>query len=399
MSLGLRLAFSAACIALVQGCFYDHRVTQAIQERKRRAREAEGARLGPSRGAAPLSVGRVGRVRFYVAGDYRRQHPDWQRQLEDLVERANAVLGPGFGARLEVSELHAWEPSCQVAALRGCLDELAQVEPADEREWLVGVLPAESRFTASFDELGMARHPGQHIVLRDVSDLAERAAIDRAFPAHTRAQRDDIYAHRKRHKRLAVFLHEWGHALGAMHTVAGEGLLHPSYDDRMTDYDAANAGIMHAALDDAFSDEPGHEALLGELQKPAADGFAAGEREALIERLEAEAKSEAEPPPVQAELSEPSEGEQAAQMFVVKGDEATLLAGFSDGERAAYREAVRLLVAEEPEQSLSVLAPLVKSHPESYAVQHLACGLNMALGAQRDMQVTCARAQELAVAH
>jgi hypothetical protein len=404
MSFVHRLAFLAACSALVQGCFYDHRITQAIQARQRRAREAEGARIGSSGGTAPVRVGRVGRVRFYVAGDYRRQHPDWQRQLEELVERASAVLAPSFGLRLEVSELHTWEPSCDAAALRSCLDELAKTKPADEQEWLVGVLAAEPRFTASFDELGMAHHPGQHFVLRDVSDLAERAAIDRAFPAHTQGQRDDIYKHRKQHKRLAVFLHEWGHALGAMHTVASEGLLHPSYDDRMTDFDAANAGIVHAALDDAFGAEPGHDSLLAELHKASPEGFTAGERDALIARVQADVKSDEAARPEEAEEAgeaeepeEPSEGEQAKQMFVVAGDEAKLLAGFTDGERAAYREAVRLLQAEEPEKSLSVLAPVVKSHPDSYAVQHLACGLNMVLGAQTDMQVTCARAQELAL--
>jgi hypothetical protein len=392
------LGFAFGLAALAQGCVYDHRVTQAIQARHRRAKEAEGAHIGSSGGVAPLRVGRVGRLRLYVAGDYRRQHPDWQRQLEDLVDRANAVLGSELGLRLEVNELHAWEPACKVAVLASCLDELAKLEPSDEQEWVVGVLPAEARFTASFDELGVARLPGQHFVLRDVSDPAERAAIDRAFPTHTQAQRDEIYAHRKEHKRLAVFLHELGHTLGAMHTIAGDGLLHPSYDDRMSGYDPVNAAIMQAALDDAFSAEPGHEALLGELRKGSADGFGAGERAALIARLEADVPDEAAASDEAADAeAEESEGDEAAQMFVAKGDEAKLLAGLSDSERAAYREAVRLLRAEEPHGALSTLAPLVTGHPESYAVQHLACGLTMSLGLQNDMQLTCARAQELAL--
>jgi hypothetical protein len=393
---GLRLALWALGLgALAQGCLYDHRVTQAIQARKRRAREAEGAHIGSSGGAAPHKVGRVGRVRFYVAGDYRRQHPGWQRQLEDLLERASAVLAPSFGLRLEVSELHAWEPACNPAAFASCLDELTEEKPADEQEWIVGVLPAEAIFTESFDELGLAQLPGQHFVLRDVSDLAERAAIDHAFPTHTQAQRDDIYAHRKAHKRLAVFLHEWGHALGAMHTVAAEGLLHPSYDDRMSDYDPANAGIIHAALDDAFSPDPGHEALLGELQKVPADAFAAGDRDALIARLEAAPQDGAEATAAEDEAGADEGG--GAHPFVVKGDETQLLASLSEAERAAYREAVRLLEADDMEHSLGVLAPVVGKHPESYAVQHLACGLTMALGRQSDMQVTCARAQQLSV--
>jgi hypothetical protein len=383
----------------MQGCLYDHRVTQAIQERNRRAREAGGAKLGTG-GGSRVAARRVGRVRFYVSDAYRRQHPGWQRQLEDLVERANGVLGPSFGVRLEVSELHAWVPRCNGAELAPCLEELSELEPADEREWLVGVLPAFSQFTTSFDELGMALVPGQHLVLRDVADLAERAAIDRAFPTHTREQRDDIYAHRKDHKRLAVFLHEWAHALGALHAVSGEGLLHPSYDDRMTDYDPANAGLVHAALDDAFSDEKGHEALLSELRKVSSESFVASERDALIARLEAA--------PLEPEHSEedeaPAQGAAAASApgahpFVLQGNDAELLAGVADAERAAYREAVRLLRAEEPQQALTVLTPLVTKHEGCYAVQHLACGLTMQLGLQSDMQLTCSRAQKLAVKH
>jgi hypothetical protein len=382
----------------VSACFYDHRVTQAIQERRRRAREAEGARIGTSGAASSVKAQRVGRLRFYVAEGYRRQHPAWKRDLEDLVERANGVLGPSFGLRLEVSELNAWAPVCDANELESCLDELATHEPADEREWLVGVLPALPRFTTRFDELGVARVPGHHFVLRDVSDPVERAA-DAAFPAHTQAQRDDIYARRKEHKRLAVFLHEWAHALGALHAVSADGLLHPSYDDRMADFDPANAGLVHAALDDAFSGESGHAALLAELSTAPADSFVAGERDALVARLEAaerEAEESEEPEPAEWTAEQRAQAAPAAHPFVVQGREDELLAGFAAAERGAYREAVRLVDAD-PEQALAALTPLVAQHPESYAVQHLACGLTMQLGHQADMQATCARAQSLAL--
>jgi hypothetical protein len=383
----LRLARLLSCAALPlflsQACFYDHRIVQSIQERRQRAKEAEGAKIRSS-GSTALPARYVGRIRFYVADDYRKQHREWRRPLEDMVEAANGVLQFGFGVRLEVSELHEWSPTCPASDLNACLDELQKLETADG-EWVVGVLGAFPSFTSTFDDLGLAAVPGSHFVMRDVADLAEREAIDRAFSTHTAARREEIYKSRKQHKRLAVFLHEWGHSLGAMHAQASDALLHESYDERMQSFDSANSELISAGLKDRFTPDSHHQALIAALESTPASSFADGKVSQQLDHLRRVAAGD--------DVVEPEA--MASHPFVLAGDEATLLAGVSEPDRASYRASVAQLLADAPADALGTLTPLVERYPSSYAVQHLACGLLLQLGIQGDMQTICSRAQTL----
>jgi hypothetical protein len=369
-----------------QACFYDHRVVQHIQEQRRAAKEAEGAKIRSS-GAATLPARHVGQVRFYVAEDYRKQHPEWRHSLEDLVDSANAVLRSAFGVGLEVSELHEWSPRCTLDDMNACLGELADIE-ASESEWVVGVRGVFPSFTSTFDELGLAELAGHRFVMRDVSDLAEHQAIEQAFPMHTPNRRAEIYQHRKEHKRLAVFLHEWAHTLGALHTPASDALLHASYDDRMASFDGANSALIAAGLEDRFTGNAHHEALLAALEHTTEGDFDPGAAERLSNHLQN----------TDREQEVLANEDVVDHPFVVKGPEETLLSDLSPADRAVYRSAVQRLLAEDPVHSVQVLGPLVERYAACYAVQHLACGLSMQLG-MRDAQVLCTRAQKLAPSH
>jgi len=63
--LGLLGMFSQAC--------YDHRITQAILEHRRHVKAAEGAQITARASARPITM--RGRIKLYVAQDYRQQHP------------------------------------------------------------------------------------------------------------------------------------------------------------------------------------------------------------------------------------------------------------------------------------------------------------------------------------
>ena len=383
----LALFSVCGCMLLSQACFYDHRVVQHIQERRRAAKEAEGAKIHAS-GGSGLPARHVGQVRFYVADDYRKQHPEWRRNLEDLVDSANAVLRPAFGVRLEVSELHEWSPQCPLDDMHACLAELAEVQ-ADDREWVVGVRGIFPSFTSTFDELGLAELAGKRFVVRDVSELAEHQAIEQAFPMHTPGRRAEIYQRRKQHKRLSLFLHEWAHTLGALHTPASDALLHPAYDDRMSSFDAANAALISAGLEDRFAGNDQHEALAAALEHSAESDFEPGAADRLRSYLQGANKEHTGHEALKAENGA------ARHPFVVQGSEDTLLSALSAADRAAYRTAVQHVLADDPLRSLEVLQPLVERYAGAYAVQHLACGLSMQLGL-RDTQVLCTRAQQLA---
>lgn len=359
-------------------------------DRSRAAKAAEGAKIHQA--SAPIRP-RAGlkhaRIRLYVSDAYRRQHGDWKQQWSSVLQNASEVVEPWFGVRFELVATTSWSPKCPEAELRTCLDELATLDPAEDGDWVIGVLGSAPRFTAALDELGRARVPGRHMVLRDVSDLSERDAVDRAFDSYTVARRDDIYKRRKTHKRLAIFLHEWGHTLGALHAPASDSLLHPNYDDRMQSYDSPNHKVIEAGLRDRFGYNGQHDQLIAALRVATEADWMRGERKGLLARLEGPTGE-----PIQAAAGAGEQGAVPAHHpFVIEGEEPVLLAGLEPAEQADYREAVRLTLSQDPVRAWHLIYPLSERHHTSRAVQHLTCGLAMQLGAQSEAQTVCPRVE------
>jgi hypothetical protein len=342
----LRVAASASIGALASACFYDHRMTQQIVENRKRARQAEGAAIAPRRAQRPIV--HAGGVKLYVSTEYRKQHADWQTSLRDLVDQANAVLGAEFGVRLDVTSLSPWEPACDPERLDRCLEALRALDAGAPGLWVVGVMPALSRFTQSFDDLGMARSDSRYLVIRDVSDLVERAEIDATFTTLTSTRRDDIYRKRKQHKRLSAFLHEWAHTLDVEHVPARDSLMFAAYDDDMQRFDDASATQIGSALEAQFTPPSGESAAETPLPEAAAAPRA---------------------PTQVPELSARDQGD------------------FQLAEGLAQSD---------PARAYDVLAGLVERYPASYPVQRLACGLLMQLGRSSDAQTVCPRAIALA---
>ncbi|MFT3924122.1 MAG: M12 family metallo-peptidase [Myxococcales bacterium] len=384
-------------------CFYDHRITQAIVERRKRAREAEGAKLRKAPGVAlPSSALKHGRIRFYVSKEYRQQHTDFQTPLRSLVDQANDIVGSNFGVRFEVALITEWSPACNPERLQDCVNELVKTDPGEDGDWVVGMMGALPSFTSSFDLLGMARVMSHHFVLRDVSDLAERAAIDRAFASFTSARRDEIYQHRKTHKRLCVFLHEWGHTLGAMHVDSKESLLNPAYDEHMQSFDEANHGLVAASLRDRFQYAGKHEELLAYLEGSASAGFAPAARDELLAMIKP-APPEAVPASALASsgssapaLTTPAPEAPPQHAFLVQGDEAEVLRDVEPADRDVYKEAAKLTAAGDSFGALKLMEPLCARYPKNYAVQYLGCGLAMQLGYRPVAHKACPAVQQLA---
>lgn len=397
--------------------------------RRRQAKEAEGAEIHGG-GSGAFGARHMGRVRLYVAADYRKQHPAWRRELEQQVEAANPVLRRLLGVQLVASELHEWSPACQPDALRDCLAELSTIEAAPGGEWVVGVFGALPRFTTSFDELGMASLPGSHFVLRDVSDLAERDAIDRAFATHTQTRRDEIYTRRKQHKRLSVFLHEWAHTLGALHSTTATSLLYPTYDERMTSFDDDNAGLLTAAIKDRFAQDGGDQALIAFLDTKPTPGLDQAARARLVETLKqprvplqpasvavaggaadagaSQAAASVSPPPQVATVSPaatppappagPGFAVPRAHLLLAKGSDEELLAGLEEKDKDVYHRAVDLLLAGHSVDAFTTLTPLAQVQQANYAIQHLACALSMQQGRMAEAQTYCERVQQMSAA-
>jgi hypothetical protein len=321
-----------------------------------------------------------------------------------MVDDVNANVGPNFGVKFQIASIVEWDTSCDPARLEGCLSELEKRDVGEDGDWIVGVLGAMPSFTESFDLLGMAQPLGRHFLVRDVSDLAERAAIEQAFASFMPARREEIYKRRKTHKRVTVFLHEWAHTLGGLHVDNKESLLNPFYDDRMEAFDNENHGLVAASLNDRFRYSGSHGELTAYLQGSASAGLPPEGREKLLAMLAppALAVSRSAGPmagPVAAQASSetvPLAAPPPKHAFVIDGDEATLLAKVEPADRDAYREAVRLTTSGKSYDALTLLEPVSKRNPDNYAVQHLTCGLAMQTGWQALAQKVCPRVQGLA---
>lgn len=338
-------------------------------ERRRAAKQAEGSKIRPQ--AVAKTAKHSGSLKFYVGDDFRKQHPEWKQTLLDLVDDVNAVLVPSFAVRLETAPMQSWSPRCDGSELQPCLDELAELDAGEANVWVVGVLGAQSRYTDTFEDLGRAFAPGQHMIVRDVSDLAERDAIDQAFPAMTLDRKDEIYKRRKHHKRLAIFLHEWAHTLGAGHSDDSSSLLFPRYDDRMSAYDQASSETVSTNVERRFSEAA---------------------------RVAASAAANDPEPAVRSSAAAAAPGTSGGQNnpYVVRGNEDELLAQLTPADRTLYRSATE---QPDPQSVYLTLEPLVARYPENYAVQYLACGMLMQLGRSADVQTVCTRVQALKSKH
>ena len=70
-------------------------------------------------------------------------------------------------------------------------------------------------------------------VPRAMYDVGEANAIEASLETLTETERWALIEARIRHKELSVFLHEWGHTLGALHAPKGACFMGLSYDPLM----------------------------------------------------------------------------------------------------------------------------------------------------------------------
>lgn len=365
------------------GC-YDHAWVQAHRQRRAAAEAASGAEVTGGEQRRPIRY--VGRVRVHVSEAFQAHHGQWRDMIEGWVEDASAVVGPTLGARLELADTPTWRPACDPAALDACLEELRALDAGQDVDWVIGLLAAQPRYTNAFDELGVATLPGRHVVLRDLSDPRERDAIDAAFPDMSAEERRTIYRRRQAHKRLVLFLHEWAHTLGGLHTRSRETLLYPSYDDSMAHFAEGNLALLEGALTDHFEGDTAHTRLRAALEAASGAQWVDGEREKLAGLLAASARPAAPPAP----SSEPE------HPFLVPGSQEEAVSDLAPEDRARYQRAVDALLEEELSAAWAELYPLIELYPESYAVQSFGCSLAMHLSIGQAAHTSCGRVIALA---
>ena len=239
---------------------------------------------------------------------------DWARRVRELVDDANRVLQPSFDAQLEIESMDAWNVGDKSAGVEENMDAalaaLKIADPGDDVDWVGGLVGALPRLTVSFHELGKAEFLSKHLVLRAAGNAGEHDGIDRSFDELDEEARAKLRNQRRSHRATAIFLHELGHTLGAVHEPNRRSLMYFEYRTDMEAFDeGARSWVAvslahrtdHRVLDDrdAFA-----AAVLPSLR--TATNWVPRERDELVARLEPKpaAPVQEAPAPVKAQVAE-----------------------------------------------------------------------------------------------
>ncbi|HET9624294.1 MAG TPA: matrixin family metalloprotease [Kofleriaceae bacterium] len=236
---------------LMAGCFVSPVLHFGDGKTRQQAQHETYERVTPASFADPHAwVGAVttAKIRVWADDAYRAQNVHWQQAFQDQLEHVNDVLAGMFGVRL-VAELRAWPRHAPGASLDETLDALSQDDAGDDVLSVVGLTSSIGLAAATFDQLGVARLGGHHLVIRGYADLEERQAFEAAFTELRSDERDVLYQARRRHKTTAVLLHELGHNLGADHAPDSDTLMYPQYSERASAFDPQSRAVILASLD------------------------------------------------------------------------------------------------------------------------------------------------------
>jgi hypothetical protein len=376
---------------LLAAC-YDSRWGEAKRAQQHAAAASKPADIAPADDERMADAGRrTLRIRMRPSERYLAQTVDAPKQIADLVEDANRVLGPTLALALVVDRVQPW--TSDVDTPDAALTALRTEDPGQDVDVVVGMIGALPRQTDSLHELGIATLLGKHVVVRAASRFDEHDAIDRGFSELSDDDRARIAKERKRHRALAVFLHELGHSLGAVHEVDPRSLMHPSYDPKMNGFGGIGIALMRVALDsdDRLVVARGQLAL---LRGVASSEWVTADRDQEAASLEATLA--AAPGPARGRVADPGSQrasdpatDPGAAAAVATGPQAPFELKGPDGKR--YLDASALFQAGAVAAAYGTAKPLFARYPDVSAVQELRCQMATVRWLERDaLRAECA---------
>jgi hypothetical protein len=326
-----------------------------------RQRESAG-RLAPkgldlTPAAAWAGEPRPIRLRIYADQDYRGLMMRWQPKVRAQIDRLNAVVGPVFGVRFEIESFRDWDRSHVGQPLEPILKELEALDPAREVDWVLGLTTPMRGVATSIHQIGGARLLGRHLLMRGMDDEQEFRALEDAFKLLSPDERERLYAERKAHKEVVVFLHEWGHTVGLLHDDDRALIMNPSYDERQRTFSDFDKEVLALVIERRLGRRtelyPESADLLPLYEKAPADEGSDQERAqvlALLRWRAAGGKETAAAPPAPgpaAPVPPPpaSAGHPAAEL--------------SPADAEAYDRAAAAAQAGHPEEAWRLLSPLM----------------------------------------
>lgn len=246
----LILAVSTALTGVLTGCGPGARSHVTPTEKQQAYAETlKAARLSSAVVRPVVGKPITLRVKVYADKAFRRETVRWKDKTQNRFKDLNRWLQPRFGVQLKLVELERWdyEPP-KGDDLQAVLNALEETDSGEEVDWVVGLTASLPVFTSSMHRMGMARVLGSHFVVRSVNHHTEANYLKRQLDKLPAAERRAIYEQRKTHKELTIWLHEWAHTLGAIHTVDPDWIMCPYHDSGQVNFSEANTRLILAAL-------------------------------------------------------------------------------------------------------------------------------------------------------
>lgn len=367
-------------------CFigYDSRWGEAKHAQMNAAEASRPASIRATEddGSRSESTIRTLRVRVRPDDHYLAQTVDAARQIADLIEDANRVLVPTVGVRLDATRLQRWILEGD-GSLEVSIRALQTEDDGDGVDFVVGMVGSLARATDDLHQVGIANLWGKYLVVRAAGRIEEDVSIDRAFDQLSDADRSELLHVRKRHRALAVFLHELGHCLGALHERSPTSIMHSTYGAKMNGFGRGGAILLRAALSEAPNRLAVARAQLAILRDETNDDWVVDERRNQIERLTTFVASET--------LA-------VRPALAVSGELVSpVVVGLDAEANERLKRATALLRDRSVQRAYEVASPLFELYPSSYAVQDLRCQLALVRFLERDEFVKeCAPLSRLA---
>lgn len=322
------------------------------------------------------------RVRALVTRSFTAQVVDAPRHLRELFEDANRITERDLGVHLELVETRAWAFANE-EDMEKAFEVLRAADPGDGVDWVAGFVGALPRATRSFHDAGKGTLVGKHVVVRAPSSAERHDNIEKSFDELPEEQRRDLEKRLRRHRAAAVFLHELGHTLGAVHETSQQSIMFPQYNAKMSAFGPSANDVMRAAIGKhGASDDVVAKEVVAALERAPAGAFVEAERASLVKHLESVIAAANAAKGRAAAATSPNVGAPVAagEAAVPETPELT------GADRERFAEAYRAAARGDVVAGWNALKPLFDTQSKSMSVQDLRCQI-----ASRSMRFEIAR--------
>jgi hypothetical protein len=351
--------------------FYDSRWGQGKAEQKHHAAHLQPATVGAAPGETPAER-RTASVRACATRAYAAETLGWEERFDELLRNANSVLTPSLGLMLHNGGTTLWAPEHGEGGLSTVIADLKSCD-GPETDWVVGLVQSTPKLVADFHVLGRGQPYSPYLAIRAPNDPAELEGLTLALPDLDDTTRQKLYSDRKRHKTLAVFLHELAHTLGAVHRTVKDTIMSSSYDSSERGFDDATLALLRDGVAIRL-DRANRFADSRKYLESNAVGFVESDRVEEVALLKEWERVGARWSRAAAGAAAPAQSGAPALVEAPSPVTPVAFETMSKQDRQLYDEALKLEPTS-PREAWNVGAPLFEAHPAVRAVQELRCRL------------------------